>query len=156
GWLTPTSELDQTTMSTPTTTRTTVARRDFLRNASFALAAASIGVLNFNPTPADARAASSGIPGVERGDIMTRTTASDAPLTVVLVHGAFADASSWSGVVERLQAAGVQVTAPANPLRGIAIDSAYLASVFEQIPGPVLAVGHSYAGALISNAGSMA
>ena len=46
------------------------------------------------------------------------------PLTVVLVHGAFADSSSWTGVIERLQARGVQVTAPANPLRGIAIDSA--------------------------------
>lgn len=60
----------------------------------------------------------------------------NAPLTVVLVHGAFADASSWNGVVERLQAAGRQVTAPANPLRGISIDSAYLAAVLEQIPGP--------------------
>jgi pimeloyl-ACP methyl ester carboxylesterase len=48
------------------------------------------------------------------------------------------------------------VTAPANPLRGISIDSAYLASVFDQIPGPVLAVGHSYGGAVISNAASMA
>jgi pimeloyl-ACP methyl ester carboxylesterase len=80
----------------------------------------------------------------------------EAPVTVVLVHGAFADASSWTGVIERLQAAGVPVVAPANPLRGIAIDSAYTASVFEQIPGPVLAVGHSYGGAVISNAASMA
>ena len=79
-----------------------------------------------------------------------------SPLTVVLVHGAFADASSWTGVIERLQAGGVPVMAPANPLRGIAIDSAYTASVFEQIPGPVLAVGHSYGGAVISNAASMA
>jgi alpha-beta hydrolase superfamily lysophospholipase len=45
---------------------------------------------------------------------------SDTPLTIVLVHGAFADASGWNGVIERLQAAGIQVTAPANPLRGIA------------------------------------
>jgi hypothetical protein len=51
------------------------------------------------------------------------TTTAAAPLTVVLVHGAFADASSWNGVVGRLQAEGVQVTAPANPLRGISIDS---------------------------------
>lgn len=72
--------------------------------------------------------------------------------TVVLVHGAFADASSWSGVIERLQAKGVDVTAPANPLRGISIDSDYIATVFEETPGPVLAVGHSYAGAVISNA----
>ncbi|HEX6509884.1 MAG TPA: alpha/beta hydrolase [Chloroflexota bacterium] len=88
---------------------------------------------------------------------MAQTTRTpDAPLTVVLVHGAFADASSWTGVIERLQAAGVQVIAPANPLRGIAIDSAYLASVFNQIPGPVLAVGHSYGGAVITNAATNA
>jgi hypothetical protein len=64
-------------------------------------------------------------------------------LTVVLVHGAFADSSSWNGVIERLQAHGVQVLAVANPLRGISHDSAYAASYFAQIPGPVLAVGHS-------------
>jgi pimeloyl-ACP methyl ester carboxylesterase len=70
----------------------------------------------------------------------------------VLVHGAFADGSSWNGVIERLRARGVQVTAPSNPLRGISVDSAYTASVFEQTPGPVLAVGHSYGGAVITNA----
>jgi pimeloyl-ACP methyl ester carboxylesterase len=78
------------------------------------------------------------------------------PLTVVLVHGAFADASGWNGVVERLLAADVEVAAPANPLRGIAHDSAYIASFLEQIPGPVLAVGHSYGGAVISNAAARA
>jgi pimeloyl-ACP methyl ester carboxylesterase len=83
------------------------------------------------------------------------THKSDSP-TVVLVHGAFADASSWSGVIEQLQAQDIQVTAPAIPLRGIAIDSAYLASVLEQTPGPVLAVGHSYGGAVISNAAMQA
>ena len=76
--------------------------------------------------------------------------------TVLLVHGAFADASSWNGVIERLQAKGVKVTAPPNPLRGIAHDSAYTASLFEQTPGPVLAVGHSYGGAVITNAASEA
>jgi pimeloyl-ACP methyl ester carboxylesterase len=82
---------------------------------------------------------------------MSQTT-DPAPLTVVLVHGAFADGSSWSGVIDRLRADGVEVVAAANPLRGIAADSAYLASVFDQIAGPVLAVGHSYGGAVISNA----
>src|SRR3954468_23710723 len=77
---------------------------------------------------------------------------SDAAPTVVLVHGAFADSSSWDGVIERLQAAGVQVTAAPDPLRGITHDSAYVASFMRQVPGPVLAVGHSYAGAVISNA----
>jgi pimeloyl-ACP methyl ester carboxylesterase len=76
--------------------------------------------------------------------------------TVVLVHGAFADASGWNGVVEQLQANGVQVTAPANPLRGISIDSAYIASLLDQIPGPVVAVGHSYGGAVITNAAARA
>jgi pimeloyl-ACP methyl ester carboxylesterase len=76
--------------------------------------------------------------------------------TVVLVHGAFADASGWNDVVEQLQAEGVQVTAPANPLRGISIDSAYIASLLDQIPGPVIAVGHSYGGAVISNAAARA
>jgi pimeloyl-ACP methyl ester carboxylesterase len=83
---------------------------------------------------------------------MSDTSTDTARLTVVLVHGAFADSSSWNGVVERLQAAGVQVAAPPNPLRGIAHDSAYVESFIRQIPGPVLAVGHSYGGAVISNA----
>jgi pimeloyl-ACP methyl ester carboxylesterase len=81
---------------------------------------------------------------------------SDESPTVVLVHGAFADASSWNGVVELLQADGVKVTAPPNPLRGIAFDSAYIASVLKQTPGPVLAVGHSYGGAVLSNAATNA
>src|ERR1700754_2336968 len=76
--------------------------------------------------------------------------------TVVLVHGAFADGSSWNGVITRLHAKGVKVTAPANPLRGITIDSSYTASVCEQTPGPVLAVGHSYGGAVITNAATQA
>jgi pimeloyl-ACP methyl ester carboxylesterase len=86
---------------------------------------------------------------------MAAMSDTNAP-TVVLVHGAFADASSWNGVIELLQANGVEVTAPANPLRGIAIDSAYVAGVLEEIPGPVLAVGHSYGGAVISNAATKA
>jgi len=72
--------------------------------------------------------------------------------TVVLVHGAFADASSWNGVIPRLEAEGVPVIAPPNPLRGISIDSAYTAALFDQIDGPIVAVGHSYGGAVISNA----
>jgi len=76
--------------------------------------------------------------------------------TVVLVHGAFADSSSWTAVIQRLQAAGVDVVAAVNPLRGVKHDSAYVASRINQIPGPVLAVGHSYGGAVISNAASEA
>src|ERR1700729_1134731 len=83
---------------------------------------------------------------------MSTTDPDTAPLTVVLGHGAFTDASSWNGVIECLQAAGVQVMAPPNPLRGLSSDSAYMRSFVEQIPGPVLLVGHSYTGAVISDA----
>ena len=79
------------------------------------------------------------------------STSTDKP-TIVLVHGAFADASSWNGVAELLQQKGYTVVAPANPLRGISADSAYIASVLDQIDGPVLLVGHSYGGAVNSNA----
>ena len=74
--------------------------------------------------------------------------------TIVLVHGAFADGSSWEGVIERLERQGYTVIAPANPLRGLTIDSAYVASVVNQIDGPVLLVGHSYGGAVITNSAS--
>lgn len=83
---------------------------------------------------------------------MTQETVEGAPVTVVLVHGAFADASGWNGVIERLQVHGVPVVAPANPLRGIAHDAAYITTVLSEIPGPVVAVGHSYGGAVITNA----
>ena len=76
--------------------------------------------------------------------------------TVVLVHGAFADSSSWTGVIERLQAADVPVVAPANPLRGVTTDSAYLANVLQELSGPAVVVGHSYGGAVISNAAAQA
>jgi pimeloyl-ACP methyl ester carboxylesterase len=72
--------------------------------------------------------------------------------TVVLVHGSFTDASSWSRVIPSLQKRGYPVIAEANPLRGIAIDSAYLKSLLAQIKGPVVLVGHSYGGIVITNA----
>jgi pimeloyl-ACP methyl ester carboxylesterase len=74
--------------------------------------------------------------------------------TVVLVHGAFADASSWSGVISELQSSGVSVTAPANQLRGIPTDAAYLTSFVDQVDGPTILVGHSYGGALITQSGT--
>jgi len=76
--------------------------------------------------------------------------------TIVLVHGAFADASSWTGVIGRLQQEGYTVIAPANPLRGVTADSAYTASLLGQIDGPVLLAGHSYGGAVITNAATSA
>ncbi|MGW0935588.1 alpha/beta fold hydrolase [Streptomyces sp. NPDC002666] len=74
--------------------------------------------------------------------------------TAVLVHGAFADAASWTGVIAELQNDGISVVAPPNPLRGLASDAAYVASVAAQIDGPVVLVGHSYGGAVISVAGA--
>lgn len=72
--------------------------------------------------------------------------------TIVLVHGAFADGSSWNGVIGRLQQAGYSAMAPANPLRGLAGDAEYLRSVLESVRGPIVLVGHSYGGAVISEA----
>ena len=74
--------------------------------------------------------------------------------TVVLVHGGFADASYWAPVIRELQARDLPVLAPPNPLRGLAHDAEYIASFVNQIDGPVLLVGHSYGGAVISVAGA--
>lgn len=72
--------------------------------------------------------------------------------TVVLVHGAFADSSGWSGVVARLRHDGYPVIAAANPLRGLDSDAAYVSSLLDSVPGPVVLVGHSYGGEVITNA----
>ncbi len=82
----------------------------------------------------------------------SRSDQSGAKPTIVLVHGAFADSSSWSSEVQFLQSQGYPVIAVANPLRGVASDSAYLLSVLRTISGPIVLVGHSYAGFLISAA----
>jgi len=71
---------------------------------------------------------------------------------IVLVHGAWADSGSWNGVILRLQLAGYTVYAPPNPLRGVIYDSAYLADFLSTISGPIVLVGHSYGGFLITNA----
>jgi pimeloyl-ACP methyl ester carboxylesterase len=68
------------------------------------------------------------------------------------VHGAFADSGSWDGVVRRLQAVNFQVIAAANPLRGVNSDAAYVAGIVDQLQGPVVLVGHSYGGLVISAA----
>jgi pimeloyl-ACP methyl ester carboxylesterase len=72
--------------------------------------------------------------------------------TVVLVHGAWADSSGWRDVIARLEKEGFRVLAPANPLRSLEGDSAYLASFLAQEQGPFVLVGHSYGGAVITNA----
>jgi pimeloyl-ACP methyl ester carboxylesterase len=98
---------------------------------SFVVAAlAAIVLATLSTTPASARAA-------------------EKP-TVVMVHGAFADASGFGPVTGRLQRRGYTVLSPANPLRGPASDAAYLAAVLKQIQGPIVLVAHSYGGAVIS------
>lgn len=72
--------------------------------------------------------------------------------TVVLVHGAFADSSSWNGVIEILEQDGYPVVAAANPLRGVRSDADQVAAVVKSIGGPVVLVGHSYGGLVISEA----
>ena len=74
--------------------------------------------------------------------------------TVILIHGAFGDASSWRPVFDRLVGDGHTVLAPPNPLRGLPYDTSYTASVIDQLDGPIVLVGHSYAGAVITVAGN--
>ena len=110
-------------------------RRRRLRVAVL-LGALTLGTTATTPTAAEARSA-------EREG--------DKP-TIVLVHGAWADASSWSRVVRRLQGDGYPVIAPANPLRSLASDSAYVDAILETIDGPIVLVGHSYGASVITNA----
>src|SRR5437763_8396326 len=71
--------------------------------------------------------------------------------TIVLVHGAFAESSSWDGVIDLLVARDHRVIAAANPLRGLASDAAAVSDLVRTIEGPVVLVAHSYGGAVISN-----
>jgi len=80
-----------------------------------------------------------------------QVNAAEPAPTVVLVHGAFADSSSWNGVAEKLSAKGLKVVAAANPLRSVADDAQYVSRIVQSIEGPVVLVGHSYGGAVISN-----
>jgi pimeloyl-ACP methyl ester carboxylesterase len=83
----------------------------------------------------------------------TRTlTAATATPTVVLVNGAWANNAVWNGVIERLQSAGYTVIAPPNPLQSLQGDAATIADLLKTIDGPIVLVGHSYGGAVITNA----
>src|SRR3954469_9941709 len=84
----------------------------------------------------------------------TSAAAADAPrgTTIVLVHGAFAESASWNGVVSDLVAHGYPVVGAANPLRSVKGDAAYVAGIVNSIGGPVVLVGHSYGGAVITMA----
>jgi pimeloyl-ACP methyl ester carboxylesterase len=82
----------------------------------------------------------------------TSHTSTAAKPTIVLVHGGWADASGWNAEIAHLSRLGYPVIAPANPLRGLSSDAAYIHSVLATIPGDVVLVGHSYGGAVITNA----
>ncbi|WP_434533154.1 alpha/beta fold hydrolase [Amycolatopsis carbonis] len=107
--------------------------------ATMALAAAAV----FAAVPSSAASQGQGTP--QHGSHKVKPT-------IVLVHGAFADASSWNGEVERLERLGYPVIAAANPLRGVASDGAYIKALVDSVDGPVVLVGHSYGGSVISAA----
>ncbi len=115
-------------------------RRLFRRAALIAGVAAAAGVVVAGASAASA--SSSGPSGHAPGPLPT----------VVLEHGAWANSASWNGVVQRLQADGYTVDVPPNPLQGLAYDPAYLADFLQTITGPIILVGHSYGGAVITNA----
>ncbi|MGW0804725.1 alpha/beta fold hydrolase [Nonomuraea sp. NPDC002799] len=100
-------------------------------------------MLGLTATVAPASAVSAARPGA---------VATTAKPTVVLVHGAFADASGFNDMIARLQAAAFPVIAPANPLRDVAGDAAYISSILDTVTGPIILVGHSYGGIVITNA----
>ncbi|MGY6026984.1 alpha/beta fold hydrolase [Streptomyces spinosirectus] len=116
-------------------------RRLRKRTVQFALAGAAIALATGILAATEVSAATGGTPGH-----------SEAKPTIVLVHGAWADGSSWHRVVARLQHDGYTVRVPPNPLRGVAGDSDYLANYLKTVPGPVVLVAHSYGGFLITNA----
>src|SRR5690348_17113116 len=126
-------------MPNPLKSRTRKARIALVGGAALA-ALAAIPTVAFASTGSNAQAAAA-------------SESSSAPKpTIVLEHGAWADGSSWRGVVTRLQQAGYTVDVPPNPLRGPASDSAYLASYLASVPGPIVLVGHSYGGFVTTNA----
>lgn len=83
---------------------------------------------------------------------MNPASAQDSKPTIVLVHGAFAESSSWNGVLSQLIPKGYPTVSIANPLRGVKSDADYVASALKGIKGSIVLVGHSYGGAVISNA----
>lgn len=135
--------------------RRNVSRRFAVRRLAGVAMVAAAGIERLPAGMAGASPSVRPVGGHERkGMGMNESTPGSAefPLTVVLVHGAFADASGWAGVITRLQDAGIAVTASVNPLRSVVHDAGYIASLLRQIPGPVLLVGHSYGGVVITNA----
>ena len=84
--------------------------------------------------------------------LLARSRAAAPKPTIVLIHGAWADSSSWAAVIQRLQQDGYPAVAPRNPLRSLQGDAAAVAAFLKTIPGPIILVGHSYGGSVITNA----
>ena len=135
------------------------------RRTGGAAVAAALCLSALVAVPSANAAAASPLSAIGRMSVATKAAAGTAPSTVstaavkptvVLVHGAFADASGWSAEIGYLTKLGYPVMAPANPLRGVASDAAYLDGVLATIPGPVVLVGHSYGGAVIAAAANKA
>jgi pimeloyl-ACP methyl ester carboxylesterase len=116
------------------------------RKARFALA--GLALAGLIAVPSAVAAASTG----NQSQVTTNHSEPAVKPTIVLEHGAWADGSSWDGVITRLQKDGYTVDVPPNPLRGVASDSAYLASYLATVPGPIVLVGHSYGGFVTTNA----
>lgn len=102
------------------------------------------------PTSSSATSAAPVAVAADHRDTTTTPTKSPRP-TIVLVHGAFADSSGWNAVTVRLQKAGYDAIAFSNPLRNPQADGEYLRRFLSTIPGPLVLVGHSYGGAVITN-----
>jgi pimeloyl-ACP methyl ester carboxylesterase len=117
--------------------------------AAIALAAGAVLALTAGQASANGPKESAGMHNLS----ISRTADQPKP-TVVLVHGAWADASSWSGEVKSLQNLGYPVRAIANPVENLTTDAEFVADFLKSIPGPIVLVGHSYGGAVITNAGA--
>src|SRR5215208_5874618 len=89
---------------------------------------------------------------MKRGNTMSTDPQDGSPATVVLVHGAFAESASWNDVIVHLQEQGYTAIAAANPIRSVSGDAEFVASILEAVEGPIVAVGHSYGGTVITNA----
>ena len=122
-----------------------MSRASLLAAIGCAVAVMDAVVLSTTGAPATENASST----VER---LRQCRLGDTAPTVVLVHGAWADASSWAGEVRMLQRAGVRVRAIANPVEDLTTDARYVADFLQTIRGPIVLVGHSYGGAVITNA----
>jgi len=125
-----------------------LSRRAAILQLAGAGAAATLAARRFGESRAAPHPTRSFDTATQEGTDMTDTTTP----TIVLVHGAFADSSSWNGVIPGLQAQGYRVIAAANPLRSVTVDADYVADVLAGITGPIVLVGHSYGGIVITNA----